>query len=198
MISFRKPDADAIDAFLARENRLALTCPAKMGEAGKTPAGYRLDHTRIELGRGRACFQAAREALENWRQFPAWVTVGRPSDEPHNGMPKVGNPVAIVARSLGLWWLNACRIVELVDEDGPIKRFGLTVGTLPCHAGRGQERFFVEWHRATDAVHFDVLALSRPHGPLVWIGYPWFRHVQRRFHRDSAKVMQREAIVNSA
>ena len=49
--------------------------------------------------------------------------------------------VAILARSIGLWWLNACRIVAVVDEDGPVKRFGFAYGTLPDHAGSGEERF---------------------------------------------------------
>ena len=39
---------------------------------------------------------------------------------------------------LGLWWLNACRIVYVVDEAGPVTRFGFAYGTLPGHAGSGR------------------------------------------------------------
>jgi hypothetical protein len=45
--------------------------------------------------------------------------------------------VAVLARSLGLWWLNACRIVSVVNEDGPGKRFGFAYGTLPFGEGGG-------------------------------------------------------------
>ena len=51
---------------------------------------------------------------------------------------------------LGLWWLNACRIVYVVDEAGPVTKFGFAYGTLPGHAGTGEERFLVEWDRASD------------------------------------------------
>src|SRR5256885_10327627 len=32
--------------------------------------------------------------------------------------------VAMVAHALGFWWLNACRIVYVVDELAPTRRFG--------------------------------------------------------------------------
>jgi len=46
--------------------------------------------------------------------------------------------VAILARSIGLWWLNACRIVYVVDK---VDKFGFAYGTLPDHAGSGEERW---------------------------------------------------------
>jgi uncharacterized protein (UPF0548 family) len=99
--------------------------------------------------------------------------------------------VAILARSIGLWWLNACRIVMVVDEDGPVKRFGFAYGTLPDHAGSGEERFLVEWDREDDSVWYDILAFSRPRHFLARLGYPWVRRVQKKFGRESAAVMRR-------
>jgi uncharacterized protein (UPF0548 family) len=64
-------------------------------------------------------------------------------------------------------------------------------GTLPGHAESGEERFLVEWDRTTDAVHYDILAFSRPRHPLARLGYPLTRRVQRRFARDSATAMRR-------
>ena len=99
--------------------------------------------------------------------------------------------MAIVARQVGLWWLNACRIVYVVDEPGSVSRYGFANGTLPDHAGRGEERFLVEWDRASGSVWYDVLAFSRPHQPLTRLAYPYMRGVQKRFGRESAAAMMR-------
>ena len=42
-----------------------------------------------------------------------------------------------MGRAIGFWWLNACRIVYVVDEAGPITQFGFAYGTL---AGPRRER----------------------------------------------------------
>jgi uncharacterized protein (UPF0548 family) len=97
--------------------------------------------------------------------------------------------VAILARSLGLWWLNACRIVYVVDEPGPVQRFGFAYGTLPEHAESGEERLTVERHEEDSAVWYDILAFSRPRHMLARLGYPWARRVQKRFARDSAAAI---------
>ena len=96
-----------------------------------------------------------------------------------------------MARRLGLWWLNACRIVYVVDEAGPVRRYGFAYGTLPDHAGTGEERFLVEWDRASGEVWYDILAFSRPHQLLTRLGYPYMRRVQKRFGRESAAAMLR-------
>jgi uncharacterized protein (UPF0548 family) len=96
--------------------------------------------------------------------------------------------VAILARSLGLWWLNACRIVTVVDEED---RFGFAYGTLPDHAGTGEERFLIERDDQDSSVWYDILAFSRPHQFLVRLGCPYMRVIQRRFGRESAAAMCR-------
>ena len=96
-----------------------------------------------------------------------------------------------VARCLGLWWLNACRIAYVVDEEGPVTRFGFANGTLPGHSAAGEERFLVEWDRASGAVWYDILAFSRPHQWLARLGSPYVRRVQERFGRESAAAMVR-------
>ena len=102
---------------------------------------------------------------------------------------QTGEVVAVIAMNLGLWWLNACRIVYVVDETGPIQRYGFAYGTLPDHAEKGEERFLVEWDRASGEVWYDILAFSRPHLLLTWLGYPYIRRVQKRFGRESAAAM---------
>jgi uncharacterized protein (UPF0548 family) len=98
--------------------------------------------------------------------------------------------VAVSARVSGLWWLNVCRIVYLVDEeDGAVTRFGFAYGTLPRHVESGEERFLLEWHRVDDSVWFDILAFSRPRHLLARLSYPWVRRLQKRFGRESAMAM---------
>ena len=39
----------------------------------------------------------------------------------------------------------------------------------------------MEWHRADDSVSYDVFAFARPADPLVELGPPFVRMIQRRF-----------------
>jgi uncharacterized protein (UPF0548 family) len=187
MLLLRRPSSATIRDFLAAQGELDVTYAAVGATAGRPPAGFVVDHTRAQLGFGAEDFQAARASLLEWRQFRlGWLELF-PADAPI----QAGTVVAVLARSLGGWWLNACRIVYEVDDAGPPTRFGFAYGTLPDHAERGEERFLVEWDRETGAVWFDILAFSRPRHPLARIGYPWTRRVQKRFARDSATAMRR-------
>lgn len=107
------------------------------------------------------------------------------------GVPvQVGQTVAVQAQSLGLWSLNACRIVYLLDESEEfIARFGFGYGTLPAHVERGEERFTIEWHK-DDSVWYDIYAFSRPQHPLVKVAYLYARRLQKRFANDSMAAMR--------
>jgi uncharacterized protein (UPF0548 family) len=190
MLSFQKPSAESINRFLAAQARLDFTYSAIGATATHPPDGYVVDHTRIKLGEGESVFQSAVAALRRWEQFRLdWLEAG-PDDTPL----KAGQVVAILARSIGLWWLNACRVVYVVDETGPLTRFGFAYGTLPAHAGSGEERFLIEWNRTDDSVWYDVLAFSRPRHVLTRIGYPMVRRAQKRFGRESAASMLRAVV----
>ena len=89
----------------------------------------------------------------------------------------------------GLWWLNACRIIYVVDESGPINTFGFAYGTLPGHVESGEERFLIEWDRKDNSVWYDILAFSKPNHVLAWLGYPYVRLKQAQFRRHSAASM---------
>jgi uncharacterized protein (UPF0548 family) len=95
-------------------------------------------------------------------------------------------------------WVNACRIVYVVDVQGPVQRHGFAYGTLPEHAESGEERFTVEWHEADAAVWFDILAFSSPQQLLARLGYPFARKLQKRFARNSAAAMQRAVVEGQA
>jgi uncharacterized protein (UPF0548 family) len=187
MLSLRKPSPEDIRQFLTAQGRHDFTYSAVGATATTPPAGYVVDHTRAKLGEGEATFTAARDALKNWRQFDLGWLEAWSSETPI----KPGEVVAVLARAIGLWWLNACRIVYVIDEAGPITKFGFAYGTLPDHAGSGEERFLIEWHRGDDSVWYDILAFSRPQHFLFRLGYPMARRTQKRFGRESGAVMLR-------
>ncbi|WP_202595010.1 DUF1990 family protein [Blastopirellula marina] len=149
------------------------------------PSEYQVDHTRVRLGHGEESLAQGRIALQKWTQFQlGWVTTFPPA------LPiQAGEMVAIVARAGGFWWLNACRIVCTIEEP---KQFGFAYGTLPAHAESGEERFLIEMDDAGD-VWYDILAFSRPNRVSAKLAYPYMRHLQKRFARESAAAM-RQAI----
>ena len=102
---------------------------------------------------------------------------------------QIGIDVAVTVRHFWLYSLNACRIVYVVDEEGPIKRFGFAYGTLAEHAESGEERFTVEWNRDDDEVWYDILAFSRPRQLLARLGHPLSRLLQKRFAEGSKAAM---------
>jgi uncharacterized protein (UPF0548 family) len=186
MLFFRRPNARTIQLFLEEQSRHAFAYAAIGATAATVPSGYLVNHIRIHLGAGEKVFAAAKQALEQWQQFRlGWVET-----YPSNTPIAEGRVVAILARSLGLWWLNACRIVYVIDADSAVKRYGFAYGTLPDHMASGEERFLIEWDREQGSVWYDILAFSRPWHVLARLGYPWTRHVQRRFGRQSAAAMQ--------
>jgi uncharacterized protein (UPF0548 family) len=187
MLLLRKPSAEVIRRFLTAQAKQDFTYPMVGATATTPPAGYVVDHTRIRLGDGEAVFTAAKAALTRWRQFDlGWLEAWSPETP-----IQPGEVVAVLARAVGVWWLNACRIVYLVDEAGPISKFGFAYGTLPDHAGSGEERFLIEWDRADNSVWYDVLAFSRPQQLLIRLGYPLVRRKQKRFGWESAAAMLR-------
>lgn len=186
-MSLRKPSPESIHQFLTAQGKFDLSYAAVGATAATPPAGYVVDHTRAKLGEGEAIFTAAKDVLAKWRQFDlGWLEAWSPDTQ-----IKTGVVVAVLARAIGLWWLNACRIVYVIDEAGPITKFGFAYGTLPDHAGSGEERFLIEWDRGDDCVWYDILAFSRPRHVLVRLGYPMVRRTQKRFGRESAAAMLR-------
>src|SRR5215470_8189809 len=177
MFRFSEPtERDAVQFILSQRN-----LPFTYSEVGATnttpPAGYNVDHNRIQLGEGEATYARGVEALKNWRQFDlGWVTI-----VPSGVAVETGATVAVKARAFGTWSLNAARVVYVIEE--PL-RFGFAYGTLPEHVECGEERFLVEW-LPDNTVWYDILAFSRPQHPLVKLSSPLARRLQKRFARDS-------------
>lgn len=113
------------------------------------PGGCELHRGQFLLGEGSHVFYKARNAIRDWRMFDvSWVRLCSP-DKPI----KPGNIVAILAGALGVWMVNLCRIVYVIDEP---RRYGFAYGTLAVHALAGEERFLVEW-RDDNSVWYEVL-----------------------------------------
>jgi uncharacterized protein (UPF0548 family) len=184
-----KPSEETIRRVLLSQQHCDVSYPDIGASRGTPPAGYTSDHHRATLGAGAAAFERAVAALRMWRMFRlGWL-------EPvFSGAPAqivVGADVAVLVRAFGLWSLNTCRIVYVIDESAPVRRFGFAYGTLPEHAESGEERFTIEWRRDDDSVWYDILAFSRPRHTLARLGYPLTRRLQKRFARDSVAAMKR-------
>lgn len=192
MFEFAIPGDDAVRERLAQLSRI----PFSYSEVGALetpvfPAGYRVDRHRVPLGRGAACYERAKAALQNWEMFNlSWVRL-HPQAPPITADSAVG----IYARFLGVWAVNFCRIAYTIEEKGDIDTFGFALGTLPGHVLSGEERFCVEWHHEDDSVWYHVCAFSRPGKLLSRLGYPIVRRLQARFAKDSQIAMARAAAI---
>ena len=185
MFSATRPDAEAIHRFLTAQRQL----PYSYVEIGATktipPHGYDIDHNRIQLGTGHEVFTRAKGAVRRWEMFNlGWLQLQTPA-----APIAVDTTVAVLAHVWSIWILNACRIVYVIDDSGPMDVFGFAYGTLPGHVERGEERFTVQWNHADDSVWYDIIAFSRPNHWLTRLGYPYVRRLQKRFARASQQAM---------
>ena len=184
-----KPSPERVERFLAAQHNRTFSYREVGYSRRGAPPGYTVDHNRVRLGEGRATFARAVNAIRSWKMFDlGWVSAHPAADE-----IRPGATVAVRCRHFGFWSLNACRIVYLVDDEGPIVRFGFAYGTLADHAERGEERFTVEWHHGDGSVWYDIYAFSRPNHPMARLAYPLARFLQKRFVRGSKRAVARAA-----
>lgn len=186
MYLITKPSDDRINEVIKVQSHLDFTYPS-VGSTkdGQHPSGFKVDHNRIQLGSGEATFDAARRALCQWQHYRIdWIELHRPDVD-----PQPDQTVGVLARALGLWVLNVCRVVYAVEAEQPVRRFAFAYGTLPEHAEAGEERFQVEWHE-DDSVWYDIFAFSRPNQLFARIAYPYVRRKQKQFARDSMRAMK--------
>jgi len=186
-----KPAANSINTLLSSQTYADFTYQMVGHTADKNAhnqpiRGYKLDHNRVQLGQGQACFERAKAAIRQWQMFDlGWVQI-----VDSNAQIEVGTLAGVIAKSFGFWSVNVCRIVYTLDESAAeMTRFGFGYGTLPAHIERGEERFSVEHHHTDDTVWYDILAFSRPNRLIAKFGYPFTRQFQKRFARDSKRAM---------
>lgn len=185
MFSLAAPSDDEIRRFISKQKDSGFSYREVGSSATAVPTGYDVDHNRVGLGGGEVTWRRAKAAIYAWRMFEMpWVGLHWPS------VPiQVGTDVAVSVRHFGFNSLNACRIVYVVDDDGPVKRFGFAYGTLAEHAESGEERFMVEWDQDQNRVWYDILAFSRPRKILAKVAYPLSRWLQQKFAKASMAAM---------
>jgi uncharacterized protein (UPF0548 family) len=177
----RQPSDETIRQFISSQHNL----PFSYREVGATrseaaPPDYKIDHNRMRLGDGEDVYLRAVAALKSWKQFDlGWVTIVPPKTP-----VEVGRTVAVQARTFGFWSLSAARIVYVIEDEAPVKRFGFAYGTLPNHVECGEERFTIE-QLEDGSVWYDIYAFSHPQHPLVKLGFPIARKLQKRFAKES-------------
>lgn len=187
MIFMRMPSGAQIRQQIEQQAELSFSYPDVEATRGSAPAGYAVDHNRIQLGQGELSFQRARKALWRWRMFElSWVQLCWP-----NTPVQPGSTVGVLAHVTGAWWLNVCRVVYTFDETGEVERLGFAYGTLPDHAALGEERFMVEWRHADNTVWYDALSYSQPNHRLARLGGRMARRTQHRFAADSLQAILR-------
>jgi uncharacterized protein (UPF0548 family) len=185
LFRLREPSEQDVQGFISQQQHSNFSYPEVGASASDVPNGYNVDRNRVLLGEGEITWHRAREAIRGWRMFKmSWLRLYWPSTP-----IEVGATVAISVEHFGFHSLNAARIVYVVDDDGPIWRYGFAYGTLTEHAERGEERFTVEWNRSEDTVWYAILAFSRPQKTLAKLGYPMSRMLQRRFAEASKAAM---------
>lgn len=177
-----KPTEAQMQAFIEVQKKLPHSYPEIGHTHHENPiTGYDNDFNFIELGRGEAVWQAAKTAIQRWKMFPGrWACIF-PDDTPI----REGETVAMTAQVLGLWWLNACRIVYVINGD---TQFGFAYGTLPGHVEVGEELFMVE-KLPDGSVQYIIKAFSKPRFWMARIGYPLTRFYQKKFVRNSKQSM---------
>lgn len=183
MWTFRRPTDRRLLATRLRQTSQPLSYPYRgCTRSDQPPPGYVCDEYRVAVGVGPDAFAAAVAALRRWAQFPPdWTVV-----DPPNATIREGTVVSVTARAYGVWWANACRVVEVIDEP---TRFGFAYGTLMGHVEQGEERFLVE-HDTDGVVWYGILAHSRPRYWLTKLVYPLTRLTQKQFGRDSMAAMK--------
>jgi len=187
-----KPRNAQIEEFLACQRVQPFSYPDVGATRGGAPAGYNVDHNRIQLGSGEDVFERAKAAVREWKMFAVpWIQLCWP-DIPI----EAGTTVGVLASHFGFWSLNAARIVYTVDERSGPQRYGFAYGTLTGHAEMGEERFTVEYLEDR-TVWYEIYAFSRPRG-LARCARPIARGLQRRFARDSMKALRAAASLDLA
>jgi uncharacterized protein (UPF0548 family) len=189
MFLLSRPTESQIRDVLGSQRAADFSYPQVVATRGEPPAGFAVLRGHVDLGQSSATFLRAVDAFRQWKMFEVPSVRLCWPDAPLQS----GEAVAVVIKHFGFWSVNCCKIVYVVDEDGPVRRFGFAYGTLPEHAEQGEERFTLEWHRNSDVVRYEILSFSMPGNVAVKLAYPIARGLQRRFLRHSLAAMSAAA-----
>ncbi len=190
MFLLGSPTDERIRRILTAQRRSPFSYSNTGASRTLLPAEYEVQREQFLLGEGSQVFYKAKEAARQWRMFDMdWVRLYRPPTP-----VAARDTVAILVGRLGVWVVNICRVVYVIDEP---RHYGFAYGTLAQHVVAGEQRFLVEW-RDDNSVWYEVLHFSSEKHPLAKIAYPVARWLQKKFRRDSGIAMQRASAVVDA
>lgn len=143
---------------------------------------------RERIGLGQHDYALAVTAIQNAVCFDlGWVECYRRRDF------EVDDVFALTTRAFGIWTSCFCRVVYSNTEDTSRgKMFSLGLGTLPCHAAKGEERFSIVWDQETDEVSLLLGSFSRPQTWLAKLFAFYLRSQQRRFGKEAIERVRQE------
>lgn len=182
MMLLRRPSPADVARVLEAAQRAAHNFAASGTTVDHPPWGFFRNDTSIVLGRDEDCWLRAVGLLKSWKV----VQLGWCDFLSLAGEPAKENTVLARVKHLGFWSLNPSRIIA-VEREG--RRFSFTIRTLTGHAECGEERISVEWLPSGE-VRFTIRSFSRPATLAGWLALPYVRHLQRRFGREAAHLMQ--------
>jgi uncharacterized protein (UPF0548 family) len=186
MLLLGKPSQEYIRQVLAHQSTLPFSYPEVGASRDRVPANYPINYHHSQVGVGEPAFIQVCDALRRWQMYTLpWTEVYWP-DTPITA----GSTVGVLAGVGGLWTLNISRIIYIVEEGGPIHRYGFAFGTLPQHVETGEERFIIEWHRHDNSVWYELFAFARPHYILAKIGFPMVPLIQKLFAVQSERAIR--------
>lgn len=177
-INFEKPDKAGLERFVQAQSALPVTYHGGL----EAEPGFTRKRTLEPLGSSAQVFERAVTGLKGWAVYPTWLTL-----YPHPAPLIEGTCVALVTGFAPVWTVSTVRVVTVAETT---QRFSFTLQTLPQHAVTGLERFSV-YLDDTETVWYEILAVSKPQHPLVKLGAPVLRVVQKRFARDSVRSLKR-------
>jgi len=139
LFRLQPPSKDEVLQFISQPRHSTFSYPEVGASAAtKLPEGYNIDRNGVLLGRGELIWRRAVQAIREWHTFNMpWVHLYWPTSS-----IEVGANVAVLINHFGFCSLNPARIVYLVDEEGPVFKYGFAYGTLEEHSERGEEPFY--------------------------------------------------------
>jgi uncharacterized protein (UPF0548 family) len=182
MFLWRKPDARRIATTLATAAGARFNYESGAGTLDAPPPAYFRNHTAVIVGEGEAVWRQAVAALSRWQV----TRLGWCEFFSSTATPEAGQVVAACVSHLGFWSLQPSRILAVEND---LRRYAFSIRTLAGHDEAGEEQFAVDWLPSGE-VRFAIRSYSRPANLAGWLALPYARHLQRRFGREAARVMQ--------
>src|SRR5215475_3921699 len=141
MLFLQRPTEKRIRELLNDRESMPFSYSETGATRSRPPRGYRVNHLRALLGKGKEVHTRAVKALLSWRL----LTVAGLELFPAQPAMRTETCVALLSRHFGLWSLDFCRVIYVLEAEpgngGAIQRTGFAYGTLPGHAVRGEEIF---------------------------------------------------------